>query len=287
MPKQNIREFLKHFGEDDQCLEHLFQTRFGQGHECSKCKKASRWSRVTNEKSYACQFCGHHMYPMAGTIFENSSTPLGLWFYGIFLFAKSRNGVSAKELQRQLGVTYKTAWRMGHKIREYMAAVDGDATLSGIVEVDETYVGGYERGAQGGKGKAVVFGMLERGGDVVTEVVPDQKTKTLVPHIVEHVEHGSEVHTDEHRGYSILSETEDYKHRTVDHSRKEYVGDYGQTTNSIEGYFSQLKRAINGTHVHLSPQHLEKYAKEIEYRYNRRKDEKSVLNDLLKGFPKG
>lgn len=286
MKPVNIRQFFQTFPDDESCLVHLFNTRFGQGHKCPKCERPSKWYRIKAEQAFSCQWCGHHLHPTVGTIFEQSRTPLQLWFFAIFLFTTTRNGVSAKELQRQLGVTYKTAWRIGHKIREHMAAVDGDNMLGGVVEIDETYVGGYRRGGQGGKGKAVVLAMVERGGDVHTVVVPDRKSKTLIPEIVKTVELGAEIHTDEHTGYQILSETDDYEHMTVDHSKEEYVGPSGETTNTIEGFFSQLKRTIEGTHIWVSKKHLGKYAKECEFRYNRRKVSSSMLPDLLTKFPK-
>ena len=194
MKQTNIRQFFAQFPSDKACLEHLFNVRFGQGHECPKCERSAKWYRLASEQAFSCQWCGHHIHPMVGSIFEKSSTPLQLWFYAVFLFTTTRNGVAAKELQRQLGVTYKTAWRMGHKIREQMALVDGDGMLGGMVEVDETYVGGYMRGGQGGKGKAIVMGMLEKGGDVITEVIPDRTSKSLMPHIRDHIEEGSEIH---------------------------------------------------------------------------------------------
>jgi transposase-like protein len=134
-----IREFLAQFSDDEKCLEHLFQVRFGQGHTCPKCSKASKWFRFQAERAYACQWCGHHLHPTVGTPFEDSRTPLQLWFYAIYLFATSRHGVPAKELERQLGVTYKTAWRMAHLIRQHMEYVDGEFPLFGDVEIDETY----------------------------------------------------------------------------------------------------------------------------------------------------
>jgi len=286
MKPANVRQFFQQFPTDEICLEHLFKVRFGQGHTCSKCKKKSNWYRIQAEQAFSCQWCGHHLHPMVGTIFEKSSTPLQLWFFAIFLFTTTRNGVSAKELERQLGVTYKTAWRMGHKIREHIAAVDGDDMLGGVVEVDETFVGGYKKGGQGGKGKDVVLGMAEKGGDIVTEVVTGRTSKDLIPHIVDHVELGSEVHTDEHRSYLILSETDDYEHKSVDHSKKQYVGATGETTNMIEGFFSQLKRTIGGTHIWVSGKYLANYAKECEYRFNRRKSPASMLPELLTTFPK-
>ncbi|SMX36804.1 IS1595 family transposase [Octadecabacter ascidiaceicola] len=283
MKQTNVRQFFQQFPTDEACLEHLFNVRFGQGHECPKCERAAKWYPLKSEKAFSCQWCGHHIHPMVGSIFEKSRTPLQLWFYAIFLFTTTRNGVAAKELQRQLGVTYKTAWRMAHLIREHMAGIDGDGMLSGTVEVDETFVGGYEKGAQVGKGKAVVLGMLERDGELVTEVIPDRKGGTLARHVVDHVEFGSVVNTDEHRGYNSLAGA--YDHKTVNHSQGQYVGDAGETTNSIEGFFAQLKRTIAGTHIYVSDKHLWKYAKECEYRFNRRMKPESMLAELLSRFP--
>ena len=285
MKQTNVRQFFAQFPSDEACLEHLFNVRFGQGHECPKCERAAKWYRLQSEQAYSCQWCGHHLHPMVGSIFEKSRTPLQLWFYAIFLFTTTRNGVAAKELQRQLGVTYKTAWRMAGLIREHMAAVDGDETLGGQVEVDETFVGGYLPGGQGGKGKAIVMGMLEKGGDVITQVIPDRTAKTLMGEIHEHVEPASEVHTDEHKGYAPLTRSHNFKHGTVNHLEKEYVGGAGETTNSIEGFFAQLKRTIAGTHISVSDKHLWKYAKECEYRFNRRMEPELMLSELLSRFP--
>ncbi len=285
MKPATVRQFFQAFPDDQTCLNHLFEVRFDQGHVCPKCERSAKWYPLKSEKAFSCQWCGHHIHPMVGTIFEGSRTPLQDWFYVMFLFTTTRNGVSAKEIQRQLGVTYKCAWRIGHKVREHMALVDGDGTLGGQVEVDETYIGGHRPGGQGGKGKAVVMGMLEKGGEVVTEVIPDRTSKSLMPHIREHVEKGSEVHTDEHKGYNPLDRTKDYKRMAVNHAAEEYVGDDGQTTNSVEGFFSQLKRTIEGTHISVSRKHLSKYAKECEFRFNRRQDQASMLPDLLSQFP--
>ena len=146
MKPATVRQFFQKFSDDRTCLAHLFKVRFGQGHICPKCDRSAKWYPLKSELAFSCQWCGHHIHPMVGTIFEGSRTPLQLWFYAIFMFTTTRNWVAAKELQRQLGVTYKTAWRMGHKIREHMALVDGDGMLDGQVEVDETYIGGYRPG---------------------------------------------------------------------------------------------------------------------------------------------
>lgn len=283
MKQTNVRQFFKQFPTDEACLEHLFNVRFGQGHTCPKCEREAKWYRLQSEQAYSCQWCGHHIHPMVGSIFEKSRTPLQLWFYAIFLFTTSKHGVSGKELERQLGVTYKTAWRMAKLIREHMAAIDGDAMLRGDVEVDETFVGGHRKGGQGGKGKAIVLAMLEREGELVTEVVKDRRTKTLAKSVVDHVEFGSHIHTDEHAPYKVLAGA--YEHKTVNHAQGEYVGPNGETTNAIENFFGHLKRSIKGTHNNVSAKHLETYVKEFEYRFNRRTTPDVMLGELLSRFP--
>jgi len=286
--KQNVTAFFKQFPDDEACLEHLFNTSYGQGHECPKCEREAKWYRIKAERAYSCQWCGHHLHPTVGTPFQQSRTSLQLWFFAIFLFIKSRNGVSAKELERQLGVTYKTAWRMGHEIRKHMAAVDGDSTLGGIgktVQVDETFIGGVKKGAQGGKGKAIVLGMLENDGDIMMKVIPNRRGTHLAGNILKNVIEGSQVHTDEAYGYQALEIHGKYDHKTVVHSKKEYVGSEGQTTNSIEGFFSHLKRTISGTHIWVSAKHLSKYTGEAEFMYNRRKSPLTMLPALLSTFP--
>ena len=154
-------KFQKQFPDDNACLHQILISRYGGTRfDCPKCARASKFHRVKQQRNYVCQRCGHHLYPCVGTPFERSRTPLHKWFYAMYLFAMSCHGVAAKELQRQLGVTYKTAWRMAHEIRKYMAEVDKKNPLTGIVEVDETYVGGRHSGGKRGRGaqrKTVVF----------------------------------------------------------------------------------------------------------------------------------
>ena len=205
----------------------------------------------------------------------------------MFLFCTTRNGVAAKEVQRQLGVTYKTAWRMCRLIRLYMGYVDGDNPVGGpgkTVEVDETFVGGKDLNGKPDD-KSVVFGVLERGGDVVTRHVIDRTAKTLVPHVVSFVKKGSRVHTDELSSYRSLTERHGYDHETVDHSAKEYVrGDIH--TNGIESFWSSVKRGINGTYVWVSKKHLQTYLREFEYRHNLRQQPALMFELLLQAFPK-
>lgn len=282
--KPTVKTFFKQFPTDTACLEHLFNVRFGQGYECPKCKRSAKWYPLADVRAYSCQWCGNHIHPTVGTLFEDSRTSLQSWFYAMYLFTVTRHGVSAKELQRQLGVTYKTAWRMGHEIRKHMAKVDGDDPLSGLVEVDETMIGGVRPGkrGRGAAGKTTVLGMMERDGKVMTKVVPNVRRATLVPEIEKGVAKGAEVHTDELLSYAKLADN-GYDHKTVNHSQGQYaVG--GIHVNSIEGYWFHLQKAIRGTHIHVSGKHLEKYSKEFEYRFNRRKVPASMLPELLSKF---
>lgn len=288
MKQTNIRQFFKQFPDDDSCLEHLFNVRFGQGHECPKCERETKWYKLKNEQAYSCPNCGHHIHPQVGTIFEKSRTPLQLWFYAVFLFTTSRHGVSGKELQRQLGVTYKTAWRMCALIREHMAAIDGEAPLGGegeVVEIDETFVGGVTKGRDWRKRKTVVLGMMERDGDVMLKVVPNQTRAALIPVIKDNIVKGSEINTDELHTYRKAFRKDEYTHKAVNHSQGEYATPEGVTTNSIESFFNQLKKSIAGTHTSVSPKHLERYVKEFEYRFNRRLRPEVMLGELLSRFP--
>lgn len=215
-----------------------------------------------------------------------SRTSLQSWFYAIYLFTTSRHGVPAKELERQLGVTYKTAWRMGHQIRGHMEAVDGEEMLFGEIECDETYVGGVREGkrGRGASGKTVVFGMLQRNGQLITKVVPNVRKDTLQPIIDENVESGSTVHTDELLSYSGL-QANGYKHETCNHGKDQYVNGNSHV-QSIECFWKHLKGGINGTHIHVSKQHLSKYAKEFEFRFNNRANPSLMFPALMLKFSK-
>ena len=145
-----IQDFFKQFPDDDACLDYLMQLRHGETIDCPKCAKHGKFARIRKQKAYSCPWCGHHIHPMVGTPFHKSHTPLQKWFYAMYLFTTTRHGVPAKELQRQLGVSYPTAFRMAHLIREYMGSVDGDPPLTDHVEVDETYISGKRHGKKDG-----------------------------------------------------------------------------------------------------------------------------------------
>ncbi len=284
-----IQDFFKRFPDDDACLHHLMVTRYGEELDCPKCRKHSRFAKLAKHKAYSCPHCGHHIHPMAGTPFERSRTPLQKWFYAMYLFTTTRNGVAAKELQRQLGVTYKTAWRIGHELRKYMGFSDGDNRLGGfgsaypVVEVDKTFVGGKDK--KGHDDKTVVLGMAERrGGDVLTRVVDDRRANTIMPHIVTWIKPGSRVATDEAKAFNELKE-HGYSHGTVNHRKKEYVRGPVHT-NTIEAFWANLKRGIQGTHIWVSKKHLQKYLWEFEYRHNLRDRPNEMFEILLQTFPR-
>jgi transposase-like protein len=279
-----IKEFFEKFPTDDACLAHLMKVRYGESLDCPRCKRTGKFYRIRKIPAYECQWCGHHLHPMAGTPFQDSHTPLQKWFYAMYLFTTSRHGVPAKELQRQLGLTYKTAWRMAHEIRKYMGQVDGDNGLSGHVEADETFVGGRRKGirGRGAAGKTVVFGMVERGGDVMTKIVKNAKRKTLYPLIEKAIKKGSTISTDEFRSYGTLGK-QGYTHGTVEHGAKQYVNGIHHV-NSLEGFWSQIKRSIKGTHIHVSKKHLAKYLGEFEFRYNMRAIPYLMFDRLLTAF---
>ena len=280
-----VQDFFNKFSTDEACLEHLMMLRFGNPMYCPKCGAEGQFAKLKKLPAYACPTCGHHIHPMVGTPFERSRTPLQKWFYAMYLFTTSRHGVPAKELQRQLGVTYKTAWRMGHELRKYMAGVDGDPPLGGHVEADETYIGGRRSGGKRGRGapgKTIVFGMVERGGDVMTRVVPNVRRATLERHILENIEGSATVSTDELSSYSKI-ERFGYDHGTVNHSADQWV-DGIHHVNSVEGFWSQIKRSIRGTHVHVSRKHLSKYLGEFEFRYNLRHAPETMFARLLTSF---
>jgi transposase-like protein len=265
--------------------------RYGKRSQCAKCLKDSEFYKIAKRPAYACKFCGHHIYPCAGTPFENTRTPLQMWFYAIYLFTTTKHGVPAKELQRQLGVTYKTAWRMGHEIRKYMAKIDGDSPIGGggaMVEVDETLVGGKISGSKKPgrhlENKTIVLGMVERNGNVVTKVVPDQKRATLIPAVMDTVQLGSMIYTDALHSYKGLNES-GYAHESVNHNVGEYVAPSGAHIQTIESFWSRFKLSVAGTHVHVSRKHLQKYLGEFEFRFNRRRQtSEQMLVQLMRAF---
>jgi transposase-like protein len=232
-----LRQFQAQFPTEDSCLDHLFQVRYADM-DCPKCGRELKYSRVKGRRAYQCQWCANQLYPTAGTPFDRTRTSLCDWFYVMFLFTTTRNGVAAKRVQREIGVTYKTAWRMCHEIRKYMGALDEDEPTGGpdtIVEIDETFIGG--RGIGGGQGHrdhlTTVLGMAEKGGDIITRIIPNQRRVTLWKEIEQNVLPGSIINTDELTSYRGIN-LRGYRHQTVCYRDGEYVSPYGATVNRIE-----------------------------------------------------
>lgn len=264
-------QFKRDFGEQSQCLNYIFEKKYRR-----ECSCGGKFYQSKKRKCFTCSSCKEHIYPLKGTILEQSSTDLSLWFYALFLFANSRNGVSAMELKRQLGVTYKTAWRIANRIRKLMRE---DVTLNGVVEIDEAYIGGKKRGKEfrGGAGKAMLLGFAQRKdkfnkGLVSTKIIPNRETNVIVGSIKERVKRGSLLFTDEASVYKKMPRF-GYGQDYVTHWSKEYVKERPGLvskvhTNTIEGFWSQLKRSIDGTYHHVSAKHLQSYADEFAWRYN-------------------
>jgi transposase-like protein len=250
---------------------------------CGVCDKRSKFHPMGKRRAYACQGCGHHTYPCAGTIFHKSRTPLTVWFFAMYLMTSTRHGVAAKEIERQTGVTYKCAWRICHELRKLMATADANmgGPLDGHVEIDEVILGGRRPKARKWENKTVVMGMLQRDGRIVAGPVPDQTTYTLEGIVNENVVEGSTISTDDLSAYRGLDGA--YDHGTVNHSAKEYVRGIHHV-NSLESHWSLFQRAVKGTHVHISAKHAWKYISEFSYRRNMRHSHWSMFNLLVEAF---
>lgn len=259
------KDFEAEYPNDDACLEAVFQNRFGDLKACPSCGVVdAKFYRVKKRQCYACEWCGYQLHPLANTIFRKTTTPLKDWFYAIYLFSVAKNGVSAKEIERHLGVTYKTAWRMCKQIRLLMA--EDAVELSGEVEVDETYIGGKHSRKYGHEKKSVVFGMVERDGSARAVQVKSSGVRALLPEIQKSLRPATQIYSDQWPAYKTLQKR-GYPHATVNHSRLEYVRE-NVHTNTIEGFWGQLKRSIDGTYHCVSPKYLQLYVNEFVFRYN-------------------
>ncbi len=284
-----FKDFQKEFPTDDVCLEYIRTKKYSERIDCPSCEKNALFHKVNGRKQYACDFCGYQIAPTAGTIFHKSPTPLTIWFYVIYQMAQSLNSISAKQIERETGVTYKTAWRMCTLVRQTLD--EGNDPLTGEVEMDESYYGGEEKnkhaskktkGTQGRstKTKKAVFGMVERGGtNLVAKIVDNTKGDTLNPIVAQNVEFGTTVYTDEFNAYNKLSWM-GYKRQVVPHKQGIFV--LGKAhTNTIEGFWSLSKNGIRGTFHAVSDKYLQNYINEYAFKYNHRKDNVALFLTLL------
>jgi len=275
----NLIDVQKQFKTDDDCLEFLEQARWPDGIRCPVCG-AKEISRITREnpgknkrtRLYQClePSCKEQFSATQGTIFHRSHLPLATWFSAVALIVDAKKGIAAKQLQRHLGIkSYKNAWYLSHRIREAMK--ESGPKLKGIVEVDETYIGGKQRGHKGKrKNKDAVVGIRERGGPLRFIQAADTKANTLYDIVSEHVDKQVElIMTDENPAYNFDLTQYRGKHRTIRHKDHVYVrGDIH--TNTIENAFSLLKRGIIGNFHQVSIKHLQRYLNEFGFRFNRR-----------------
>lgn len=296
----NVVEFFREFPDDETCLRFIWTSRFAPGGEHAHCERCDtervfkRYDTADKRPAWFCSACGHRIHPLKGTIFEKSSTSLQMWFYAMYIMASTRCGVSAKQLERELGVTYKTAWRMFNLIRNQLMADDDDTPLSGEVEADETFYGGKPRESYrrevARKGwnmqtaywdkKAVVFGAVERKGRIRATVIPNSRGQTLQRQVREYVVPSSILYTDDFHAYKKLGGKGGYTHRRINHSARVYVqGDVH--TQTIEGFFGLFKSGVRGAYHAVSHKWLQGYVNEYAWRYNRRHDEGSMFHALL------
>jgi transposase len=295
----SLLEFAREFPDDEACLVWLWRERFapdGEHAHCSRCdaeRVFKRYATAQKRPCWFCRTCGYRIHPMRGTIFERSSTSLQLWFYAMYLMASTRCGISAKQLERELGVHYKTAWRMFNKIRNQLMTQNGAEPLSGLVEADETFVGGKPREsyrrevARRGWNmqtaywdrKAIVFGAVQRGGKLRAEVIPDSRARTLNIKVREFVMPKSILYTDDFQAYRQIGRR-GYQHRRINHSARVYVmGDVH--TQTIEGFFGLVKNGVRGVYHSVSQKWLHGYVNEYVWRYNRRDNAGSMFHELL------
>lgn len=287
--RYTITQFRKDYPDNDACLHKLFTLRY-KNLVCPKCDSDKEFTRVKARMSYQCPCCGFQLYPMAGTVFQKSRRPLTHWFYLIFLQTTTRNGVAAKEVERQLNVCYETALRMCHQIKKLMGNYKVEK-LTGLVMADETYVGGkiplmnkkqklklinpdntYKDNKTG------LMGFISKDGKIRTTVM--FPGKTFKEHIRDHVAKDAIIVTDSHLGYQGL-DIEFAAHHTINHDAGEYVKD-NFSTNKIESWFSQLKRTLKGTHIHCDARYLQLYADEVAFRYMHREQQDQMFEIILR-----
>jgi transposase-like protein len=270
-----LDELTAAFPDERSCIRHFRGIRWANGPFCPYCGSTKIY-HFADDKTHKCGDCRQRFSIKVGTIFEDTKLPLRKWFIAIWLITSHKKGIASTQLARDVGVTQKTAWFMTHRLREAAKTKSFNKPLAGMVEIDETFVGGKERNKHEWKrqhagptaGKTAVFGMLERDGNLRAMKVDDLSAKTVQGKVVEHVELGSNIMSDESTSYIGLEGR--FHHHTVNHSLGEYVRDYFCHVNGLEGAWSDFKRQVFGIHHWISAKHIDRYLDEFTWRYNRR-----------------
>ncbi len=280
--KFSLKQFLKKYYNDEQCLLEIYHKRYPDGVHCTGCKRITRYYPLKGRTTFSCGFCATQLSPLKDTIFEKSAVSLRLWFYAMFLMIKTRSGISAKQLERELGVSYKTAHRMFKMIRKLMEQDRG--LLNGIVEIDETFIGG--KGMNRAKEwkadvkKEVVWGAVERKGKTILKHISGTEKYTLIKQLKENVDTRSHIMSDELAAYKHLYDFGYFNHHSVNHADLEFVRGMVYN-NSIENIWSHLKRGIFGVYRHVSKEYLQSYVNEFAFRFNNRIYEGGMFEILL------
>lgn len=275
---ETLIEAVRYFGDEDKAIAFMADLRWPSGVCCPRCGSVAV-KFISTRNIWQCKDCEtkKQFSIRVGTIFEDCKLPIGTCLVAVWMIVNAKNGISSYELARSLGITQKSAWHLGHRIRLALHVGSFDRKLEGRVEADETFIGGRARNMHAGKrkakgrgsvGKAVVFGLLERHGEVRTMVVENTKRSTLVSKVKDHVATGTEMLTDAHAAYAGLAPA--YVHQFVDHAECYAKGHVH--TNGLENFWSLLKRCIHGTYVAIEPFHLFRYLDEQSFRFNHRKE---------------
>jgi transposase len=293
----SLMEFMRDYPDDAACLEHLWRSRYspdGEHADCPKCRRERefrKYATAQGRQSWTCTACGHHVHPTAGTIFEKSSTSLHLWFYAMYMMASTRCGFSAKQLEREIGVSYPTAWRMLNKIRNELMVQD-ETPLRGDVEVDETAGGGRVRASDTRKGpehvrikvanRPTIWAAVERGGRVHAKVVKSRASADIEAPIYRYVLPTSMIFTDDYSGYDEYRLSSRYiSHKRIRHSDRVYVSGIVHT-QTVDGFFGNMKNGIRGVYHSVSSRWLQSYVNEYAFRYNERNTTtRSMFETLL------
>ncbi|MCJ1962881.1 IS1595 family transposase [Novosphingobium mangrovi (ex Hu et al. 2023)] len=284
----SLIQMMRAMPDEQSAIDHFTAIRWKHGAYCPHCG-ATKVYHFKDGRTHKCGECRKRFSIKVGTIFEDSKIGLREWMLAVWLLTNHKKGIASTQLATDIGVTQKTAWFMLHRLRYAAQTKSFNRPLDGEIEADETFIGGKEKnkhaskrtgGKQGGKGKAIVLGILKRDGDLVTGTLPNLRAKNVQGAINSIVAPGSTVMTDEHVSFNGLSDR--FTHHRVNHSAGEYVRNYCLHTNGIESVWALFKRQVIGTHHWLSPKHLSRYLNEMTWRFNQREIEAGErVNALL------